>query len=268
MKGKNELKSISLVGLLKAFFFAVMMLLAVLILLPLVILLIYAVFTVLNMLTNVLLLKLGLVESTLLGNIVIVANTILSFILTIGAIYYIVKLKYTFGSRKLIALNGCKEKVVKKEFDLAQYPKRIMFEYSLKSPYKSLKQVLSGRPNDDVIEYIKSKYPEWEYNPSWQIGSGSFNFIKAINFMNRLDLKELNEKVPLFKESIRLLIINLDNKEKYSVALEPTRGLYYIRDPFYSLSKKDFPKLLDGTIYRIIVEYKGQKGYSLKVLVK
>ncbi len=263
----SKKRGISFLGIIKAFPIAIMLFVGVIVVLPLFILCIYGAFLLLSTITDVLLINTGLIRSEQIINILPVVNGLISIMLTIAIIYVIVRLRYLFGSQQLLEIKNYHKSEFRKKFEYSD-PQRIMFEYSLKSPYKSLEQVVSGRPNGDVIQFIKSKYPEWEYKSRWKFGSAPSNFANTLKLIEKIDIKELNQKIPLFQESIRLKIKNIRNNETYSVLLKPTRGLFFYRKPFYSISKKDYPELFDGNQYQILIKYKGVKGYSFKAMIK
>ncbi len=171
------------------------------------------------------------------------------------------------GSEKIIDIKQNKSTDFSKEI-LGNKLKTIFIEYSLKSPDRNWKQVLSGNPDNDVLEYIKSVYPEFNPKPKWKFGSTGHNFIETLALLEKVDIKEVNEKIPLFKESIRIIIKNLDNGKKVSQLLMPTQGPGFYNRPTLSVEKKDRPELFEGNNFEIKIAYKGTKGYSLKVFAK
>ncbi|MBN1617729.1 hypothetical protein JW887_00095 [Candidatus Dojkabacteria bacterium] len=264
---KKENPAISFSGILKAFPYALFMVLIVIVLLPSSIFLVHICCSTLNKFTNHIFDILQLPVQGLHQDLSLLINFSISLGLLVWLTFYMARFINIFGSKTILYLKNSKNFLTKKEFSL-ENPKRFMFEYTLKASPQNQKDAIAGLPPKDVIKYIKSVYPEWKYQPLWKPGARSQNFTETTALLNQLNFKKISKRKISFEESLRLSIENLDNQERYSVLLGPTSGPFFYSKPFYSIGEREDAKLFEGKRFRATIVYKGIKGFSLKLLAK
>ncbi len=190
-----------------------------------------------------------------------------SFFLFLEILYWGLKFINLVGSRRIINLRRYKES----EFVLRipnRSLKRFMFQYTLHAHYHNWKEVVGLELNQELVDYIRSFYPEFEYHSPFVWGNKSKNFMQVMRVLEKADVDEINKRMPLFTESLRIVIKNQDNGVKYSQLLEPTHGISYVSRPFFAVGEKEEPGLMQGSNFEITIKYKGVRGYNFNLWAK
>ena len=187
--------------------------------------------------------------------------------LVLGLVLVFYRLRYTLGAKTVIDLKNCKSFRFSERFRFRNL-QRIMFEHTLHVRYHNWREVIGVELNREVKQYIKSVYPGFEYKSPLKLGSSVHNFGEVLKLLERLDKDEINKKMPLFTESLRVTLTNLDNNQSLTRLLPPTHGFLYINKPFFSLDKAGNPKFFLGENFSVDIEYKGVRGYNFKLMVK
>lgn len=190
-----------------------------------------------------------------------------SFFLFLGVLYWGLKFSYLLGSKRLVKLSKYQESEF--VFKISNRSlRRFMFQYTLHAHYHNWKEVVGLELNQELVDYIRSFYPEFEYHSPLIWRHEIKNFKEVMRVLEKADVDEINKRMPLFTESLRIVIKNLDNGVKYSQLLEPTHGISYVSRPFFAVGAKEEPGLMQGSNFEITIKYKGVRGYNFNLWAK
>lgn len=204
--------------------------------------------------------------SNIFLNILQAFSFILGFLFVLFIFYTIALIIYMLKTEQIIEIKNSHQKIFHKEVTIKNWSeiKALYYRAKLHRSYNSIKSAVYHEKNDKITEYIKSFYPKFEYKNKWKPGADQHNFSQALDIINEISKKpKILENIPMTEESLKVTIINLENKEKMTITPQDNRfGLKIFYKDLLS------EKLMDGNRFKITVRYKGLKGYNFKMWVK
>lgn len=198
----------------------------------------------------------------------IVGLYVFSFIIFVLILSLLYISRQLVGAKNVIKIKNSNQSVFETSI-ISTEIKKIVYTYDLKAPAKTWRELLGWEINPELENEIKKIYPDFKFVPEWKLGAGAENFTQVLEILERVD-KDTIVNMKLFSESLRLTIINNDTKEKYSVFLEPSYGMFFFRKSLTTINRNEVSEKLfqGGKSFTVRIEYNGVKCYNFRMWVK